>query len=85
MTRRAYESALLDVHFTNPRDFALGNYQRVDDRPFGGGPGMVMMAEPLTSSLQHIRAQRNDHVPSGAVFSVGQDPESRDGAALVGE
>jgi len=63
VTRRAYDAALVDVHFTNPRDFSLGNYQRVDDRPFGGGPGMVMMAEPLTSSLQHIRAQRKDRVP----------------------
>ena len=63
MTRRAYESALVDVHFTNPRDFALGNYQRVDDRPFGGGPGMVMMAEPLANAVQHVRAQRSDHAP----------------------
>ncbi len=63
VTRRAYEAALLDVHFTNPRDFALGNYQRVDDRPFGGGPGMVMMAEPLINSLQHIRQHRKDRVP----------------------
>jgi tRNA (guanine37-N1)-methyltransferase len=36
---------------TNPRDFATGNYRRVDDRPFGGGPGMVMMAEPLELAL----------------------------------
>jgi hypothetical protein len=35
------------VQCTNPRDFATGNYRRVDDRPFGGGPGMVMMAQPL--------------------------------------
>src|SRR5690606_30443383 len=42
----------------NPRDFAEGNYRRVDDRPFGGGPGMVMMAEPLWRCLQAIRADR---------------------------
>ena len=60
VTRRAFESGLLEVVFTNPRAFALGNYQRVDDRPFGGGPGMVMMAEPLERSLAQIRAQRGD-------------------------
>jgi 16S rRNA processing protein RimM len=38
----------------NPRDFAEGNYRRVDDRPFGGGPGMVMMAEPLARCLAAI-------------------------------
>lgn len=62
VTRRAFETAL-QVHFHNPRDFAEGNYRRVDDRPFGGGPGMVMMAEPLALCLEHIRAQRNDAAP----------------------
>ncbi len=57
VTRRAYETAL-QLHFHNPRDFAEGNYRRVDDRPFGGGPGMVMMAEPLALCLEHVRAQR---------------------------
>lgn len=58
INRRAFESGLVDVHFWNPRDFAEGNYRRVDDRPFGGGPGMVMMAEPLWHCLQAIRAAR---------------------------
>lgn len=63
VTRRAFESALLDVRFSNPRDFASGNYHRVDDRPFGGGPGMVMMAEPLAGSLRHVRQERHDDAP----------------------
>lgn len=58
VTRRAYESGLVEVKLWNPRDFAEGNYRRVDDRPFGGGPGMVMMAEPLTLCLEKIRAER---------------------------
>ena len=58
VTRRAYESGLVEVKLWNPRDFAEGNYRRVDDRPFGGGPGMVMMAEPLTLCLEHLRADR---------------------------
>ena len=59
ITRRAYESGQVEVKFSNPRDFAEGNYRRVDDRPFGGGPGMVMMAEPLSLALAHAQAQRS--------------------------
>lgn len=58
VTRRAYESGLVEVRFWNPRDFAEGGYRRVDDRPFGGGPGMVMLAEPLTRCLERLRADR---------------------------
>ena len=58
VTRRAYESGLVEVRLWNPRDFADGNYRRVDDRPFGGGPGMVMLAEPLMLCLESIRADR---------------------------
>ena len=58
VTRRAYESGLVEVKLWNPRDFADGSYRRVDDRPFGGGPGMVMLAEPLTLCLESIRADR---------------------------
>lgn len=58
VTRRAYASGQVDVRLWNPRDHAEGNYRRVDDRPFGGGPGMVMMAEPLVRCLLAIRAER---------------------------
>lgn len=58
VTRRAYSSGQVAVHLWNPRDWAEGNYRRVDDRPFGGGPGMVMMAEPLQLCLDAIRAAR---------------------------
>jgi tRNA (guanine37-N1)-methyltransferase len=58
VTRRAYASGQVDVQLWNPRDYAQGNYRRVDDRPFGGGPGMVMMAEPLQQCLDAIRSAR---------------------------
>ncbi len=58
VTRRAYASGLVEVNLWNPRDFADGSYRRVDDRPFGGGPGMVMLAEPLSLCIEHIRRQR---------------------------
>jgi len=53
---RAQERGLLELHGWNPRDYASGNYRRVDDRPFGGGPGMVMMIEPLRDCLEAARA-----------------------------
>jgi tRNA (guanine37-N1)-methyltransferase len=53
---RAQERGLLSIHGWNPRDYAEGNYRRVDDRPFGGGPGMVMMIEPLRAALAAVRA-----------------------------
>jgi len=68
ITRRAFEAGLVDVHFWNPRDHAEGNYRRVDDRSFGGGPGMVMMAEPLFKCLSAIRADRQDEIPAPLVL-----------------
>lgn len=53
---RAGERGLLSLHGWNPRDFAEGSYRRVDDRPFGGGPGMVMMIDPLRAALSQVRA-----------------------------
>ncbi|RUP25777.1 MAG: tRNA (guanosine(37)-N1)-methyltransferase TrmD [Curvibacter sp.] len=58
VTRRAYASGQVSIRLWNPRDFAQGNYRRVDDRPFGGGPGMVMMIEPLERCLQAVRVDR---------------------------
>ena len=60
ITRRAYASGQIDLKLWNPRDWAEGNYRRVDDRPFGGGPGMVMLAEPLARCLAAVRADRAD-------------------------
>lgn len=58
VTRRAYESAQVEVVLWPLRDFADGNYRRVDDRPYGGGPGMVMLPEPLRRCWQHIQDER---------------------------
>lgn len=55
VTRRAFESKAVDVRLWQLRDHAEGVYRRVDDRPFGGGPGMVMLVEPLVRALQAIR------------------------------
>lgn len=63
ITRRAFESGLVDVRLWPLRDHADNNYRRVDDRPYGGGPGMVMLAEPLERALTAIREARQDGAP----------------------
>ncbi len=55
ITSRALESGLWSLTTWNPRDFATDNYRTVDDRPYGGGPGMVMLAEPLNRALEAVR------------------------------
>jgi len=56
ITSRALEQGLLQVELWDPRNYTSDNYRRVDDRPFGGGPGMVMMAEPLDAAIRAARA-----------------------------
>ena len=57
---RAQERGLLSLHGWNPRDHATGNYRRVDDRPFGGGPGMVMLLDPLRAAIDAARSAATD-------------------------
>jgi tRNA (guanine37-N1)-methyltransferase len=67
VTRRAFETQAVDVRLWPLRDHAEGVYRRVDDRPFGGGPGMVMLVEPLVRCLSAIRAdQANQAVDAAA-------------------
>ena len=56
ITRRAIERALWRLQCWNPRDFAHDNYRTVDDRPYGGGPGMVMLAAPLEAAIDAAKA-----------------------------
>ena len=56
ITSRALEAGLYSLTTWNPRDFAADRYRTVDDRPYGGGPGMVMLAEPLDRVLDAVRA-----------------------------
>ena len=52
---RAQARGLIQIHAWNPRDFSDNAYRRVDDRPFGGGPGMLMMAPPLLAAIAAVR------------------------------
>ena len=56
ITRKALEAGLWRLETWNPRDFTTDNYRTVDDRPYGGGPGMVMLAEPLDKALDAAQA-----------------------------
>ncbi|HLP98323.1 MAG TPA: tRNA (guanosine(37)-N1)-methyltransferase TrmD [Sideroxyarcus sp.] len=56
VTRRAAEQGKFELQAWNPRDFTTDNYRTIDDRPYGGGPGMVMLAEPLEKAISAAKA-----------------------------
>jgi tRNA (guanine37-N1)-methyltransferase len=70
ITRRAFESGQVDVRLWPLRDFAEDNYRRVDDRPYGGGPGMVMLFEPLQRALRAVHASRAETAVDAALVPV---------------
>jgi tRNA (guanine37-N1)-methyltransferase len=89
ITRRAHEQGAYALQCWNPRDFVQGAYRRVDDRPFGGGPGMVMMAAPLEAAIRAARAARNDSAPvvmmspQGAPLTHGKVQQWSAGSGLI--
>ena len=94
ITRRAFESGQVDVRLWPLRDFADDAYRRVDDRPYGGGPGMVMLAQPLERALAAVHVDRGpcDDVvpvvhfsPTGAPLNQArvQDFAAGSGAVLL--
>ena len=58
ITARALENNLYALSLWNPRDYTTDNHRTVDDRPYGGGPGMVMMAEPLEQAIKAAKASQ---------------------------
>ena len=93
ITGRARDRGLYRLQLWNPRDFAENSYRTVDDRPYGGGPGMVMMAAPLEKSVAAARErQRNVGVketrvvyltPQGRLLDHGLAMELAAGSGLV--
>jgi len=53
--KRAQDNGLIEIALTNIRDFSTDNYRKVDDKPYGGGPGMVMMPGPVFDCFEHVR------------------------------
>lgn len=60
VTRRAYEQKKWALSLWNPRDFTTDNHRTVDDRPYGGGPGMVMLAKPLQQTLAAAKQRQTE-------------------------
>lgn len=69
---RAIRKGLVEVKRTNIRDFALDSYGSVDDAPFGGGPGMVLMCQPIFDAVEHVRSEAQ---PPGKVVLLS--PQGR--------
>lgn len=75
ITRRAVERGLWRLRCWNPRDFTHDNYRTVDDRPYGGGPGMVMLAEPLEAAIAAAKAAQMHDGGAGRVICLS--PQGR--------
>ena len=78
ITARALQRGLWQVQAWNPRDFTTDAYRSVDDRPYGGGPGMVMLGEPLEKTLDAVRA-----AGGGAVLYLSPQGRRLDHAKVV--
>ncbi|MGQ0510668.1 MAG: tRNA (guanosine(37)-N1)-methyltransferase TrmD, partial [Betaproteobacteria bacterium] len=78
ITGRAREAGLWRLETWNPRDFTADNYRTVDDRPYGGGPGMVMLAEPLEKALDAAQG-----AGGGAVVYLSPQGKRLDHAKVV--
>jgi len=91
VTGRAYKQQLWSLGLWNPRDFTHDIHRTVDDRPYGGGPGMVMMAEPLEQAVDAARASRTDAEsapvvlmsPTGKRYDQGVAQQLADSAGAI--
>ncbi|MDJ0652059.1 MAG: tRNA (guanosine(37)-N1)-methyltransferase TrmD [Simkaniaceae bacterium] len=59
MIKRAREKGILEINLIHMRGFASGRYQQIDDRPYGGGPGMVLRAEPVTKAIRSVKTKKS--------------------------
>ncbi|MBP9842116.1 MAG: tRNA (guanosine(37)-N1)-methyltransferase TrmD [Simkaniaceae bacterium] len=73
--KRAREKGLIDVGLIDIRTFSRGRYKQVDDRPYGGGPGMVLMVEPVVEAIRSVRKEGSHVVfltPQGAPLTAAK-------------
>jgi tRNA (guanine37-N1)-methyltransferase len=78
LLKRARERGLLDIQLTDIRDFATGKHRKVDERPFGGGPGMVMMPEPISAAIKHAKGEKSKVIylsPQGTPLTAKKSRE----------
>lgn len=76
IVKRAQEKKKVEIRVHDLRDFTLDKHRKVDDRPFGGGPGMVLSAQPFFDAIKRIKGRRKAHViymdPGGKPFAQAQ-------------
>lgn len=79
VTGRAIRNGLIEFHTWNPRDFTVDKHRTVDDRPYGGGPGMLMMVQPLRDAINAARlaAQNNGFPIQGKAKVIYLSPQGR--------
>jgi len=73
LLNRAIQAALVDVRLHNIRDWSKGKHNTVDDRPFGGGPGMVMKVEPVVQCVEAVRAMDEELTRKADIVFVASD------------
>lgn len=92
ITKRAVDKGILDIHFTNFRDYALDKHHHVDDSPFGGGAGMVLKPEPMYSAVRDLLGKTAKYEgrrrilimdPSGPTFNQAKAKELAEYEQLV--
>ena len=82
---RAQEASLVEIALTNIRDFAADSYRKVDDKPYGGGPGMVMMPGPVFDCFEHVRKLSPDKGRTILLTPQGQRFDQKKAAELSKE
>lgn len=86
MIKRAVEKGAVNIRLTDIRDFADNRYRKVDDRPYGGGPGMVMMAQPAAAAIRHVKSPQSHVIylsPQGKKLTAARSRELAQESHLV--
>ena len=83
VTRRAFEQKKCALRFWNPRDFTTDRHRTVDDRPYGGGPGMVMMAKPLQLAIHAAKAAQQSQGLKPKVIYLSPQGQSMNHASVM--
>lgn len=76
--KRAQEKGLLEIKLTDIRDFGSGKHSKVDDRPYGGGPGMVLMPEPVCAAIRSVKSEKAHVIylsPQGKLLTAAKCKE----------
>ena len=71
--KQARKKGILEINHVDIRDFADNKHRKVDDRPYGGGPGMVMMPQPLTSAIRSVKSEKSKTIylsPQGPLLTA---------------